>query len=305
MKIGVIIPIFNPPDIFEEVLDALLVQTVAISQVVLIDSSDMAYENQTFIRSKLDNKIKVIYEKIRPFEFDHGATRNLGAKLLGDSEIAVFLTQDAIIQDNCIEELVTFIERNNLSAAYARQIPRDGCSILERVEREFNYPEGSKINRLQPSTIEEVFFSNTCSAVRLKTFWKLGGFPEKIIFAEDMIFASRLLKAGYSTGYCSEAIVKHSHTIDFKENLKRYFDMGVMHRIFKDELPIRSSTKKGLCFVKKGIGFCLKNQPQDLMGFSINTLAKFIGYQLGKRYLLFPIALNIKLTKNRAYWNSV
>lgn len=305
MRVGVVIPIFNPPDIFKEVLYALQIQTVEISQLVLIDSSDMVPEIRLLESYILNGDIEITYKKIKPTEFDHGATRNLGAKTLEDCDIAVFLTQDAVIQPNCIEELVTFIAKNNLDAAYARQISRDDCSRLERVEREFNYPERSKINRLPPSTIEEVFFSNTCSVVRLTTFWKVGGFPEKIIFAEDMVFAARLLKAGYSTGYCSEAIVKHSHAISIKENLKRYFDMGVMHNIFKDELPLGSNTKKGVDFVRKGIGFCLKNGPHDLISFSLNTSAKFIGYKLGKSNSLVPMAFKTRLTKNRAYWNSV
>lgn len=302
MKIGVVIPVYNPPEIFKDVLNALFSQTIYIAQIVLIDSSPKDSIVNISKWCAHNQNIKLTYTKIKPEEFDHGRTRNLGVQMLEDCDTAIFITQDVVLESNCIENMIEFLVQNEIGAAYARQIPRYGCTEIERIEREFNYPANSKINNSYLQTIENVFFSNACSAVKLDVFWAVGGFPERVIFAEDMIFATSLLKAGYATGYCSEALARHSHPLNFKENLKRYFDMGVMHSLFKNELPLNTNSRRGLEFVKTGFAYLIKYKPSQLFRFFSSVLGKFLGYKLGLIHVLLPKKLIIKITNNKAYW---
>lgn len=302
MKIGVIIPIYNPPQLFEDVLNALFSQTIHISQIVMIDSSPR--DGKVNLSKWHAQNSKLTYRKIKPEEFDHGRTRNLGVQMLENCDIAIFITQDVVLESNCIEKMIKFLEQNEIGAVYARQIPREGCTEIERSEREFNYPSNSKINNSFPHSVENVFFSNACSAVKIDVFWVIGGFPERVIFAEDMIFATRLLKEGYATGYCSEALVKHSHPFNFKDNLKRYFDMGVMHSQFKNELPLASNTQRGLEFIIYGFKYLLKHKPTELLNFVLSVIGKLLGYRLGRSYLHIPKFLQLRLTNNRSYWKA-
>ena len=41
--------------------------------------------------------------------------------------------------------------------------------------------------------IKTFFFSNVCSAIKVKEFKELGGFPENIIMFEDLIFAAKAI----------------------------------------------------------------------------------------------------------------
>jgi rhamnosyltransferase len=58
----------------------------------------------------------------------------------------------------------------------------------------------------------------------------VAGFPEKLILGEDMVVAARMLQAGWSVAYVSDAQVYHSHGYTIAQEFKRYFDIGVMHQ---------------------------------------------------------------------------
>ena len=48
-----------------------------------------------------------------------------------------------------IEKLVEAMERDEkIGAAYARQLPREDCRLMEQYTRQFNYPEESRVKWL-------------------------------------------------------------------------------------------------------------------------------------------------------------
>ena len=56
------------------------------------------------------------------------------------------MTQDALPADeDLIGNLVKAFENPLVKAAYARQLPREDCSLAERFTRSFNYPPESRI----------------------------------------------------------------------------------------------------------------------------------------------------------------
>ena len=101
-NIHVIIPVYNPDKKFLELLESLSVQSVEPLPVLIIDSGTNA-EYVKGIPDKLDIQIKHIDVK----NFNHGGTRQMGMELYPDSDVFVFLTQDAILKDTFAIERLT------------------------------------------------------------------------------------------------------------------------------------------------------------------------------------------------------
>lgn len=302
-NIVAIIPIYCPGQEFAQVLDAVLRQTRRISKLILIDSSPSEITPINLQDPELSlSDIVIDYARILPRDFDHGGTRNFGVARAKGADAVLFLTQDVVMTADCIEQLAKFIDENGLSAAFARQLPRQGAGVLEISEREKSYSAESRINKGKPSSIMNVYFSNACSMVRRADFLAVGGFPEKIIMAEDMILAAKFLENHFNTGYCAKAQVYHSHAFKFFDLFKRYFDTGVMHTDWASMVPVHTSGKKGVGMVSYQFHYLLKKQPWSLGTLLLNVTAKYFGYQLGRHYKILPMGLRKSLSKNPGYW---
>lgn len=301
--IAAVIPIYYPSSIFAKVWDSLVNQTYKLSSIIIIDSTP---EEKTIVNWEKylssNNDIPVKYVQITEKEFDHGGTRNYGMELAGEVDAVLLITQDAVLYSDCLEKMVDYINKQKLVAAFARQLPRSGADRLESLEREKFYPPVSRTTEGAPLNLDDVFFSNTCSLINKDAWKRCGGFPKQIITAEDMIFASKLLSEGYRIGYCAEALVIHSHAIRLTKGLKRYFDTGVMHTDWKDQIPIESAGKKGKALLMFQIKHLIKFNPLLIGLLIMNVLEKLIGYKLGRHYQLLPNFLRIGLSQNRNYW---
>ena len=62
------------------------------------------------------------------------------------ADIMVYMTQDALPADEkLIGNLIKPFENVKVKAAYARQLARGDCELLEKYTRNFNYPDKSRI----------------------------------------------------------------------------------------------------------------------------------------------------------------
>ena len=115
------------------------------------------------------------------------------------------MTDDAVPADErLIEHLAAAFDKRgpggeSVIMAYARQLPDKDCAMAERFTRSFNYPEDSCIKTkedLGRMGIKTFFASNVCCAYDREKFWFQGGFIQKTIFNEDMIFAGKAVRPG-------------------------------------------------------------------------------------------------------------
>ena len=149
----------------------------------------------------------------------------------------VFMTDDAVpADDRLIEHLVAAFDQRgpqgeSVIMAYARQLPDKDCPLAERYTRSFNYPEEGCIKTkddLGRMGIKTFFASNVCCAYDREKFWFQGGFINKTIFNEDMIFAGKaVLQDDYAVAYVAEARVIHSHNYGCMAQFHRNFDLAV------------------------------------------------------------------------------
>ena len=135
MTVDVIIPTCRPDKKFEYLMERLQKQEYPIHKIMILN---------TMTEVKLPEIQRMPYPveimEIRPEEFDHGATRNLGARA-SEADILIYLTQDAVPADKrLITEFVNIFEKyRDINLAYGRQMPNKDCSIIEKYTRSFNY----------------------------------------------------------------------------------------------------------------------------------------------------------------------
>ncbi len=284
MKTSVIIPTLNAAHHIERLTASLLSQTVVPLEIIIIDSS--SEDDTVTIAEGLGCRTLVIKRD----QFNHGSTRNLAARH-ARGEILIFMTQDAIpIDTRLIEYLTGPLDEPGLAATFARQIPDQEASQIERFSRSYNYPDTpvtKSRNDLDMLGIKTFYFSNVCSAVKRRIFFEAGGFPD-IIMNEDMILASRFILRGYKVFYQAKAGVSHSHSYTLMEQLRRYFDIGITLRDH-DILQYSRPTGEGKRFIIQGVKYFSKRGILIwLIPFLIDALFRYTGYYLGIHYRRIP-----------------
>lgn len=305
-KVDVIIPTFHPTQRFLQLLGRLEAQTVSVNRIIVMNTEQKALEQLVNIPDFLAEHPKVVLKHISQAQFDHGATRCAGV-LLSDADFFVCMTQDALAADEFLIEnlLRALLAKPDIAAAYARQLPEADCNVIERYTRQFNYPEQPLVKGsedIKTLGIKTFFCSNVCAMYRRDVFDRLGGFVERTIFNEDMIYAARAVKAGYRIAYAADARVIHSHNYTAWQQFSRNFDLGVSHaqypEIFEDVPP----EGEGMKLVKKTAVFLLKNHPLQLPRLMVQSAAKLAGYRLGKAWEKLPPGLVKRCSMQKNYW---
>jgi len=283
--VTVIILTYNTGQRFPGLLDSLQTQTLKPAQIIIIDS-ESSDKTPELAESR---NCKVI--RIQKNKFDHGTTRNLAAQNI-ESEFMVFLTQDAIPTDeHMINELIKPMQADpNIAVCYGRQMPRHNARSLERFAREFNYPEQSILktkNDIETLGLKTFFCSNVCAAIRRSIFNKLGGFKDKVIVNEDMLFAAKAITQGYSVYYNAEAKVYHSHPFSLIQTLRRYFNIGrffAENRSILKQAELKSYSSDML---KTGVKkFWKQHSPHHIAALLLEFTIKAIAFKLGFYYQL-------------------
>ncbi len=301
MKIALIIPTYNGGTLFAKCLECISSQTIIISQKIVIDSSST--DNTALLAKEAGFDTYIIDKN----NFDHGGTRNNALGYV-DSDIVVFMTQDALLNDNqAIENLIEAFSDSNVHAAYGRQLPHESADLLSCFGRVNSYKETSYITNLTndyPKGFRKAFMSNSFAAYRIKSLNALGGFPKQLILGEDSYTAAKLLCSGMSVAYVAKACVKHSHNYKIIEEFKRYFDTGVFHCTQKwmiDELG--SVEGEGVKFALGQMKYVVHHGAYHLLPVSfMSSAAKYIGYKLGRNYHKLPLKVCLKFSMYNSYF---
>lgn len=302
IKVDVIIPAYRPGKEFELLLERLVGQNYPIHKI-LVMNTEKEYWNSSW--EEKYPLLEVYHLKKR--EFDHGGTRKKAAEK-SDAEIMVFMTQDALPADqDLIGRIIDPIQKNEkVAAAYARQLPAKDCHFLECYTRSFNYPAESVIKSkadLSFYGIKTFFCSNVCAAYSRNVYEKMGGFVDRAIFNEDMIYAGTLIQNDYQIAYAAEAKVIHSHNYSGKQQFHRNFDLGVSQAEHPEIFEGVPSEGEGIRMVKKtAVYLCKKGKIWMLPKLFYQSACKYAGYLAGKNYKKLPEKIILWCTMNPDYW---
>lgn len=301
-NISVIIPTLNAAPWLERLLDRLLHQTLRCDEILVVDSGSID-ATKTIASGYGAGIIEIDQEA-----FDHGGTRSMAGKM-AKGDILVYMTQDAIPADEmALENLVSRLSHDSgIVAAYGRQLPNPDATIFSEHLRLFNYPEQSNVrcwrDRAQYG-FRTIFISNSFAAYKKEILERHGYFPEKLLFGEDTCTVAGLLEHGYCVAYAADACVHHSHNYSVLQDFKRYFDIGVFHVSQHDLLEkFGTPTGAGKKFVKSEWILLLKRKKYLLIPESLlRTVAKFLAYNIGRKYRFMPRSLASRCSMHPAWW---
>jgi len=239
--------------------------------------------------------------------FNHGGTRQMAAELLHESEILVFLTQDAVLAGSeAISTLIRVFDDPTVGVAYGRQLPRPGAGAIEAHARLFNYPAVSNVrdlNSREEMGFKSIFISNSFSAYRRSALMAVGGFRSGVILSEDTIVAANMLLNGWRIAYVSEGQVYHSHSYTWAQEFKRYFDIGVLHS--REEWLLTRfgrANGEGRRFVASELSYLRRNAIMQIPSAIIRTGLKLLAYRLGRMEDRLTPDLKRHLSMHHQFW---
>ena len=280
MSFAIIVPTLNAGDSWPTWIDAIKSQSKSPDNILIIDSGS---EDGTL---NLSNEAGFDVQVLRAGTFNHGGTRQMAAEVLIDYDFLVFITQDAILADvDSIDKILVPFKDIKVAAVCGRQLPRKQAASIEEHARLYNYSLQSNVKSIDDVGefgLKTAFISNSFAAYRVVALNEVGGFPENVIFGEDMYVAAKMLKAGYKIAYAADACVSHSHDYSLLQEMKRYFDMGVFHARepwIRQELG--GAEGEGVKFVVSEFKYLLKNAFWRIPEGILRTLFRYTGFRLG------------------------
>ncbi|MFV0363865.1 MAG: glycosyltransferase family 2 protein [Suipraeoptans sp.] len=299
-KVDVIIPIYKPDKKFNTLIKKILNDSYHVNKVIVLQT----IEDDEKPNKSNNDRISVIPIKKR--KFNHGITRNIGVNA-SQADVVVFMTQDVVIEeDDLIAKLISPMEHDNsVAISYAKQVPKKKADIIEASIREFNYPNESIVKSsedIEEMGIKTFFVSNSCAAYDITIFKKLGGFDNEI-FAEDMMYAIKAINTGFKVVYNAKAQVIHSHSYTLKEQFKRNFDIGVLHKKHEVIFSKIKSESEGMTMVRKiSVKLIKAHKFASIGSLILSSAAKFAGYRIGKLYEILPKKWILACTLNKDYF---
>lgn len=299
-RVALVVPTFNAGLNWERWLEAFQSQTLK-PPVLIIDSSST---DQTV---ELATQAGFRVHSIKSEDFDHGATRQLGADLVPEAEVLVYMTQDAILEGSqALENLLAAFGNPKVGVAYGRQLPHKKAKPIGAHARLFNYPSVSEVRSkddIFARGIKAAFNSDSFAAYRAAALREVGGFPQNSIVGEDNYVAAKMLLSDWKVAYVSEARVYHSHDYTWLQEAKRYFDIGVFHARASDLLSrFGGAEGEGLRFVRSEMNYLARNAPLLIPSAVFRTFAKYVFYRLGKAEARLPDSLKQHLAMHRSYF---
>lgn len=300
--VDVVIPVYRPGEEFGEILDRLDRQSHPPGHILVVNTEERYWREEW---EDLYPELEVFH--IHKAEFDHAATRNMGAGF-SNADYILFLTQDAVPSDTrLIARLLRAFRSPLVKAAYARQLPKEDAAISEGLVRSFNYPAEGEVRTnedLPERGIKTYFCSNSCAMYERQTFLALGGFTAPSVFGEDMLYTARLLNLGYAVAYVAEASVYHSHNYTNAEQFRRNFDNGVSQAMHPEVFKGLPTDREGGRLVKYVTRSLHKmGRSHLILPFYWQCFCRWLGFHLGKHYRNLPKKWILAFSMNRGFWD--
>jgi rhamnosyltransferase len=225
--ISIVIPVKNGGSDLRRCLEAIREQRVDDEvEVVVIDSGS------TDGSAELAESLGARVHRIPPEQFNHGATRNLGASL-ARGHVLVFTSQDAHAEGpDTLARLVAPLRDPAVGGVYGRQVAHEGAKPPEEFFLDYLYGPAARVQRAASEgelSMETTLFSNVFSATRRDVFDRFA-FVGDINMSEDQEWAQRVLLAGHAIVYEPRAVVRHSHDYDLRAAFRRFYESGLSAR---------------------------------------------------------------------------
>lgn len=229
-KASVVIPTMNAGKLFEKVLGAVVDQAAPWSFEILVIDSGSTDETRDIVKKYP----MVRLHEIDKADFDHGATRNLGATLT-TGEFIAYITHDAMpYNKSWLYNLVTSIEKFPRAAgAFGKHLAWPDASSFTKRDLKLHFDmfaklpiamdkdtDANKWNEQDQPWLQTLHFYSDNNSCFRRSVWE--EIPYRTTaFGEDQLWAWDIIQAGYQKVYAPQAVVYHSHDYDADETYER------------------------------------------------------------------------------------
>lgn len=304
MDVSIVIPTKNAGQLLDRTLKAVFGQKTQYQYEVICVDSGSRDETLDIIK-KYDCKLY----QIQPEEFGHGKTRNYGASK-GTGEYIIFITQDAVpATDSWLENFIQAMKMDDeIVGGFGIHYPYEDCNLLDKRDLTIHFQGFGSENTIYYLEDKErydreegyrhllAYFSDNNSCLK-RSVWEQYPYDD-VDFAEDQIWARKMIEMGYKKVYCPFAPVYHSHNYKLSSYAGRYFDeyrsLYKLHHFLivkKWYLIIPYMYKHILSDVRyiKGLTDMRKKEKLKWMNYSFwrNHARYYCGYY-GGRYVNYP-----------------
>jgi len=243
--VSIIIPAKNEEKNIGKCLDTVFNQESPFTSEIIVIDSGSQDRTIEIIRQYPQIRLK----QIKPEDFGHGKTRNLGARM-SKGEIIVFLNADALpINKHWLSHLVHPLKENKkLAGVYSRHLPQKNCHLYMARDILKSMPD-KPIEYHQEKLLDFMIFSTVSCAIP-RIYWEKFPFDNEIIIAEDQQWARQIIKQGFGILYEPQSCVFHSHNYSPSQlyNIKK--KIGSTEKKFKSKI---SAALLGLFLIVSGI----------------------------------------------------
>ncbi len=313
-KASIIIPTKNPGQLFRTVLSSVCSQKAAFRFEILIIDSGSTDGTVDYVKSITDTRVRL--HEIVPSEFGHGRTRNLAVSLT-TGQYAVLITHDACpASEDWLANLVRAADQNDrIAGVFGRHIAYPGANpfVAHELEVHFSGFEAAPVTSLDDPRryLDDLgyrqhlhFFSDNNALIR-RIVWENIPYPD-VDFAEDQIWAQKIIEAGWCKAYASDAVVFHSHDYSLMERLQRSFDESYAFlRLFKYRLCPNLTTliKSWVALTIRDARFACTNglwhkAPISVARAPLDNFMRSLGHYLGTKGNRLQPMLRKKLSSN-------
>lgn len=294
---SVIIPTKNPGPIFRRVLAAVFNQKTAFEfEVVIIDSGSIDGTIE-YIKDLNFKNLRLL--EIDPQTFGHGKTRN-EAIAATNSEFVVMLTHDACPgHDKWLTNLIELAQSNEkIAGIFGKHLPYEEANPFTANELKLHFQgfQSQRLYQLDDSAKYEReegyrqflhFFSDNNALLR-RAVWNEIPYPD-VDFAEDQIWAKKIIEAGWIKAYADNAPVFHSHNFSLWERLQRSFDESYAFlRIFGYQLQptLMTTIKSWAILTVRDLRYAISGRVvfsdlKAVLRMPVDNLMRVIGQYLG------------------------
>lgn len=299
MDVSIVIPTKNAGPDFQKVLDMIYAQKTEYEyEVICVDSGSK------------DGTLNLIKQypcklyQIPSSEFGHGKTRNYGASK-GTGEYIVFITQDALpATDTWLQNFIDAMKMDpEIVGGFGIHYPYPDCNFIDKRDIEGHFKGFGDTNTVYYMEDKEryeseegyrhllAFFSDNNSCVRRSIFEK---YPyDDVDFAEDQIWARKMIERGYKKVYCPFAPVYHSHNFKLGTYFARYYDehkgiynihQYMLAKSWKEIPRLLVRQVRGDCAYIRQQPITKKTKIQWAFYSLFRNIARFWGGTLGGKY---------------------
>lgn len=315
MKSSVIIPTKNAGVQFQKVLAAVLSQSTSFDYEVLVIDSGSSDGTLEYVEGLRDPRVRL--HCIEPAAFGHGRTRNLGVSLTS-GQYAVLITHDAVpVDEHWLANMVAAADSDpQIAGVFGRHIAYPDADPFTSRELEMHFAgfDAWKIVSLDNPVryasdqgYRQVlhFFSDNNALIR-RSVWDVLPYPD-VDFAEDQIWAQKIIEAGYKKAYARDAVVMHSHVYSLFERLQRSFDEAyAFRRLFGYVLcpGLGSLVRSWFALTSRDMAFARLNglwrtHTISVMRAPFDNFMRVAGHYLGARGDHLPEGLRQHLSRDK------